>query len=83
MDIAGRIGGDEMIVIFPETSLDEAKLIAQRILSSVAEEKIAGIEITFSAGLYQYQSETAKELIEKADQLMYKAKRKNKNQIIF
>ena len=82
MDVAGRIGGDEMLIIFPETDLKEAKKIAKRVLKNIREEKIEGIKVTFSSGLYQYKSEQANDLIAKADELMYKAKNKRKNEII-
>lgn len=82
MDIAGRIGGDEMLIIFSETDIKEAAKIAERIINSIRREKIEGVKITFSAGLYQHNSEEAKELVAKADKLMYKAKNNNKNKII-
>jgi len=82
MDVAGRIGGDEMLIIFPETDIKEAEIISERIITSIRKEKIEGFRITFSAGLYQHKSEEAKELIAKADKLMYKAKNNNKNKII-
>jgi len=82
MDVAGRLGGDEMLIIFPETSLEEAEQIAKRVLNNVRKNKIAGVNVTFSAGLYQHKSEKAKNLIAKADQLMYKAKNNEKNEIV-
>lgn len=82
MDVAGRIGGDEMLIIFPETTIKEAEKIAERIINSIRKEKIEGVKVTFSAGLYQHKSEDAKELIAKADKMMYKAKNKRKNEII-
>lgn len=58
------------------------KQIAERVLNAMRKDKIAGIDVTFSAGLYQYDSEKASELIAKADQLMYQAKNREKNEII-
>ena len=71
MDVAGRLGGDEMLVILPETSLSTAKKIAERVLDKIRNNKIEGIKVTFSAGLYQHKSEKANDLIAKADELMY------------
>lgn len=82
MDVAGRFGGDEMLIIFPETLLEEAEQVAKRILNNIRKDKIAGINVTFSAGLYQHKAEKAKELIARADKLMYKAKNNSKNEII-
>lgn len=58
------------------------KQMAERVLNAMRKDKIAGIDVTFSAGLYQYDSEKASELIAKADQLMYQAKNREKNEII-
>lgn len=82
MDIAGRHGGDEFLIIFPDTELEDAKYIADRLLKIMRDSKIAGIEITFSGGLYQYKGEKANELVEKADNLMYRAKKNEKNEIV-
>ena len=82
-DTAGRFGGDEFLTILPRTTLDDAKIIAQRILNSVQKIKIEDtfVEISLSIGIAQ-QAEEAEtgEVIEKADQAMYGAKRDGGNQ---
>lgn len=82
MDVAGRLGGDEMLIIFPETSLSTAQKIAERVLDKIRKNEIEGIKVTFSAGLYQHKSEEASNLVAKADELMYEAKNNRKNEIV-
>jgi diguanylate cyclase (GGDEF)-like protein/PAS domain S-box-containing protein len=81
MDSAGRHGGDEFLIIFSNTDLETAKIAAERILNSIRKINIEDAEITFSAGLYQFNGEKADDLVAKADKLLYQAKNADKNKI--
>lgn len=81
-DLFGRYGGDEFVIIFPNTTVEEAKRIVDRITSSL--EKVvlnidsAKIEISISVGLCELTDENnPDEMISKADKMMYENK-KNK-----
>lgn len=89
-DIAGRLGGDEFIVILPDTDLLTAKIIGERLCQLIAcENFIVGGEprkITLSIGATQWQTgkinENMQSIISKADQALYKAKKDGRNRII-
>jgi diguanylate cyclase (GGDEF)-like protein len=77
-DIAGRYGGDEFIVILHNLTNEEAQLLAKRILSSVGQISIDNtqIELGLSIGIVNYNNEkNVNEIIIKADQAMYQAKK--------
>lgn len=88
-DTVGRFGGEEFVVLLPETDVDEATVIAERIRSTIATEPIAttavtgGIAMTVSIGLSTYQVDgvTEQELLTQADEAMYVAKRLGRNQV--
>jgi diguanylate cyclase (GGDEF)-like protein/PAS domain S-box-containing protein len=82
MDIVGRYGGDEFLIIFPDSDLDNACQVAKRIEEEISKEEIAGIGITISGGLFQFAGQSAEELVEEADKLLYQAKEKGPKQII-
>lgn len=88
-DTVGRFGGEEFLVILPETGEQEAKGVAERLRCAVAASPLAasevdgGIAATVSVGLACYPADgvTANELRERADQAMYWAKRLGRNQV--
>lgn len=81
-DLAGRYGGEEFMVIFPNTAISEAIIISERIRQAVENFQFSdGLRITISGGANQYNSENITELINYADMNLYEAKRNGKNQI--
>jgi diguanylate cyclase (GGDEF)-like protein len=86
IDIFGRYGGEEFIIILPETSLSEAYEIAERIRKIVASQpfELSSLEIdlTISLGVTEKQpgTESLDELIQIADQAMYRSKQRGRNQ---
>jgi diguanylate cyclase (GGDEF)-like protein len=86
IDLIGRYGGDEFIIILPNTKLKRAKDIAKRILTRIEDEKYDNIDmkITLSIGLSEYvNGETLDKFIEKVDKALYEAKESGKNCIKF
>lgn len=81
-DIAGRFGGEEFIIILPNTDLNTATNIAERIRQEIDKNDFQGIKVTISGGVNQYNDEDVFTLIEIADQKLYTAKRTGKNKII-
>ncbi len=88
-DIIVRFGGEEFVILLPETSLLEAQTLASRILRQFSSEgfQIANkeLELTISIGLAEFNRQRdhhIEDLIKKADLGLYKAKESGKNQII-
>jgi len=82
-DQAFRYGGDEFTLILPETNVDDAYMVAERIRKEIAAEmKARNIILTCSIGLVHYPSNgaTFNTLMETADAALYYAKTKGGNQ---
>ncbi len=85
-DIAGRYGGDEFLMIFPNTPLEGAALGLDRIRVRLDETvlQINGRnKITFSAGVAQFvPGMTPEAFIHHADEALYEAKRSGRNRVV-
>lgn len=86
-DVFARIGGEEFIVLLPETGLSSAMMFAERIRKQVeATQLIIGddtIAVTSSFGIATYtdNAETKSDFLERADQALYDAKEAGRNRI--
>ena len=82
VDIAGRYGGEEFLVIFPGISKEEAFIVADRISKSIENLQLKeNLKVTISGGIAEYKNEMILNLIETADINLYKAKNKGRNRI--
>jgi len=82
IDTAFRYGGDEFVLILPDTSLSEAASLVDRLRASVHRE--FGGSVGISAGIVEYaEGQSEKEFIEGADQLLYEAKRQGGNRAVY
>lgn len=86
LDTLGRQGGEEFAVLLPETPIEEARTVGERIRCAIEECGMAGPEgpftITVSIGAAQLQaSDTFEVLAERADARLYTAKRKGRNRV--
>ena len=87
IDIVGRYGGEEFLILLPENDLPAARLVGERLRRAVAELSIANklgeICITISVGVATAYPETKDltALIEHADQAMYFAKQSGRNRV--
>ena len=80
-DVVGRYGGEEFIIVLPETDANEALVLAERIRKEIESFKYKdNISITVSGGISKLK-ENAEQLIYDADKLLYKAKHTGKNRI--
>ncbi|WP_395815831.1 GGDEF domain-containing protein [Devosia sp.] len=90
IDIVGRMGGDEFIVVVRDEDLAGARLIAERIRRAVVDCDLAKLlgkdvlgNVTASIGIAQYQKgNTIAELYERADRCLFQAKAKGRNQVV-
>jgi two-component system cell cycle response regulator len=83
VDIAGRYGGEEFMVILPEIGLAGAALVAERIRCAVESVSFEndGLVVTISCGAAEYSAEDAGEFVKKADTLLYLAKDGGRNRV--
>lgn len=82
-DQLARFGGEEFVLLLPETSLEEAVTVAERILAHVAETRDGLPPITVSIGVATNRSDEDRidALLARADKALYKAKDAGRNRI--
>lgn len=85
-DILARYGGEEFAILFPETGLDVARSIVERICATVAEHRFptgaTASSVTFSAGIAEARAkEEYQPLIMRADDALYAAKDAGRNRV--
>lgn len=89
MDIAGRVGGEEFMILMPHTSMKSALQAAERLRSLVADHPFqtlkGSLPITASFGVSKLipASDSLQIFLDRADQAMYKAKENGRNQVQF
>ncbi len=82
IDIAGRYGGEEFLIILPNTDLERAIVIAERIRTNISKLVFKGnLKVTTSGGIKQYKNESIFDFVKNADELLYKAKIRGRNRI--
>jgi diguanylate cyclase (GGDEF)-like protein len=83
-DIACRVGGDEFAVVMPESSLEDAEHVANRIARTVSERPLAEKHTLYmSAGVAELrENDDGKTLFERADEALYRAKHAGKARTI-
>lgn len=79
----GRVGGEEFLVLLPDTTLRGALRVAERIREAVGQRPLDGRhEVTVSVGIAEYHgSETVGSLLGRADKALYGAKRGGRNRV--
>ncbi|GLK80805.1 PleD family two-component system response regulator [Methylopila turkensis] len=89
IDLACRLGGEEFVVVMPETDAAVARLVAERIRSRLASEPVASrvaapLAVTASIGVATFHPEAddAAALIKRADVALYRAKREGRNRVV-
>ncbi|MFC1646601.1 GGDEF domain-containing protein [Candidatus Omnitrophota bacterium] len=87
IDLIGRFGGEEFMVIMPMTDKDGAVFAAERICKSLESKQIKAfdelLKVTASIGVacFSQDAKTVQDLIDKADWALYRSKRTGKNKV--
>jgi two-component system cell cycle response regulator len=90
IDLACRYGGEEFVVVMPDTDMELALTVAERLRKSVEETAFAisrephALHITISIGIAGSEagSDSADALLHRADQALYRAKREGRNRVV-
>src|SRR5271155_5219892 len=90
IDLACRSGGEEFVIVMPETDLAVAAMVAERLRRRIAAEPFVisqgqrSIPVTLSIGIaaLRGQDDTAASLIKRADRALYRAKRDGRNRVV-
>ena len=88
LDIFGRLGGEEFALLMPETDLDSAYQVSERLRQTIANTLISleghSVSVTFSLGLagYLHGQDTVATLFRRADRAMYAAKHSGRNRVV-
>ncbi|MEN6462558.1 MAG: GGDEF domain-containing protein [Syntrophomonas sp.] len=84
-DIFARWGGDEFVVLLPNTDIEQAIVITERMRSCIQKSKCDGvINVTCSFGLVSLlNNENTESLLQRADKFLYKAKEQGKNTVAY
>lgn len=83
IDVLGRWGGEEFILVFPEIDLQGARAAAEKIRAAIAAFDFGQVgPRTASFGLAEYRTgETVRQLIDRADKALYRAKSGGRNRV--
>ena len=88
-DVLGRFGGEEFVILLPETKLEDARNIAERLRLLIAgtsiDTEIGPIKTTISIGVAVKEktaSMSIDQLLSRADRAMYRAKQAGRNRVI-
>ncbi|HHL40088.1 MAG TPA: diguanylate cyclase [Deltaproteobacteria bacterium] len=86
-DIAARYGGEEFVIVLPDTKGEDARVFAERVAAAVKEHKFEwmGRGVTMSIGiacLPEVKVDSYDDLVQAADQAMYRAKVTGKDRVV-
>jgi two-component system, cell cycle response regulator len=90
IDLACRVGGEEFVIVMPETDMAVAAMVAERLRRRIAAEPFPisqgsqRLPVTLSIGIaaLRGQDDNAAALIKRADQALYRAKRDGRNRVV-
>jgi diguanylate cyclase (GGDEF)-like protein len=88
VDVSGRIGGEEFAILLPETSREDAVLVAERMRRSLNAVPLAvseqqSLTVAASFGVAELEpNQSGDELLRAADAALYRAKGEGKNRVV-
>jgi two-component system cell cycle response regulator len=90
IDLACRLGGEEFVIVMPETDMAVAAIVAERLRRRIASEPFAvtqgtkAIDVTISIGIATLDTadDNASTILKRADQALYRAKRDGRNRVV-
>jgi two-component system, cell cycle response regulator len=90
IDLACRLGGEEFVVVMPDTDMAVATMVAERLRRRIASEPFPihkgerKVEVTISIGLAALSGpdDNAANVLKRADQALYRAKRDGRNRVV-
>lgn len=84
-DIVARWGGEEFLILMPDTDLDEAISLAEMLRKAIDAEEFEGIgNVTCSFGVSVLEEgEDGEELLKRADERLYEAKENGRNKVVY
>ncbi len=90
VDLVGRLGGEEFVVVMPETSLPDALVAAERLRGVMADQPFtmaptgerAPVTISIGVAIIAPGDDTLKALLKRADDALYTAKNAGRNGVV-
>jgi len=90
IDLACRLGGEEFVVVMPDTDMAVATMVAERLRRRIAADPFPiargerKVEVTISIGLAALSGadDSAAHVLKRADQALYRAKRDGRNRVV-
>lgn len=83
MDNVARWGGEEFMVLVPETTRDQAVQLAKKLRRLISDTSFTTVEtITASFGVVEIGDETATDTVKRVDKALYEAKRSGRNRVV-
>ena len=86
-DCVGRWGGEEFLMLFPETDLEGGRIIAEKIRAEIADrtygfqEQSLKISITIGLSIYE-RHQDVNDCLKRADAALYKGKEAGRNRVV-
>ena len=85
MDLLARFGGEEFVVLLPDTESADAWIVAERILARVADpadRSLPAITTSIGVAVWRPEDRQVDELLARADRALYQAKVEGRNRIV-
>ena len=83
LDLVARWGGEEFLLVAPETTRTEAARLAERIRRAIIQQQPGGLEVTATLAVAQHRAdEDLSSLLRRADQLLYAAKDAGRDRVL-
>lgn len=89
VDMACRLGGEEFVVVMPDTDVAYAFMVAERLRQRVGEEpfdvgdgRTINVTVSIGIGVTEGPNDAPSDLLERADHALYRAKRDGRNRVV-